>query len=374
MTKIKISTRALEDWKKIESDDPNLFEKVKTVAYNVENEDTDSKKINLIQEAFGSFSKKEKFAIGAGLLLFGVPISIIAAALAISAAVLYGINSGIEKSRDAISDIKQKRGEKMLDGTILTPGSNANEKFINLLSENLRYRLLRSGSAQEDVDDFVEIKVSTVMDLLIDYIKLENNKENRELLINEVADNLGLSKGKKFSEILKEIGNQITHLMHVDRMEEHMTRSKDLTAMVKKKFAIHENLDKLEDYRSGSTRKLRCLIDRPYTFGEKQFTLGASNNLFNLRALPSLIKGPVNHNQVQFIANIFTNLITEGKEEIYTKKGAISAIDAIHKKVDEVIAKQEERTDSKHGTENNKWTDAIKEERLSTSKSHAHSP
>ncbi|WP_264328999.1 hypothetical protein [Wolbachia endosymbiont (group A) of Andrena hattorfiana] len=89
--------------------------------------------------------------------------------------------------------------------TISTTGSDANEEFINLLSENLRDRLLRSGSALEDVNDFVAIKVSTAMDLLSDYTKLEDNKENRELLISEVADNLGLSfQGKIASEVLKE--------------------------------------------------------------------------------------------------------------------------------------------------------------------------
>ncbi len=147
---------------------------------------------------------------------------------------------------------------KVLDDTISTTGSNANEKFINLLSENLRERLLGSGVALEDVNDFVTIKVSTVMDLLSDYAKLEDNKENRELLISEVADNLGLStQDKTASEVLMELGS-----------------------------------------------------------------------------LPSLIRGQVNHNQVQFVVNIFTNLIIEGKSEIYEKKGAINAIDAIHQKID----------------------------------------
>lgn len=128
-----------------------------------------------------------------------------------------------------------------LDGTISTTGSDANEEFINLLSENLRDRLLRSGSALEDVNDFVAIKVSTAMDLLSDYAKLEDNKENRELLISEVADNLGISSQDK----------------------------------------------------------------------EASGVIGS---------LPSLIKGQVNHNQVQFVVNIFTNLIIEGKREIYEKK------------------------------------------------------
>ena len=80
-----------------------------------------------------------------------------------------------------------------LDGTISITGSDANEEFINLLSKNLRERLLGSGVAlgDEDVDDIIEVRVSAVMDLLSDYAKLEDNKENRELLISEVADNLG---------------------------------------------------------------------------------------------------------------------------------------------------------------------------------------
>ncbi|APR98827.1 hypothetical protein [Wolbachia endosymbiont of Folsomia candida] len=106
---------------------------------------------------------------------------------------------------------------KVLDETISTTGSHANEKFIELLSENLkevllsedlREKLLESGVALEgeDVDDIVEVRVSTVMDLLSDYAKLEDNKESRELLINEVADNLGLStQDKTESEVLKEL-------------------------------------------------------------------------------------------------------------------------------------------------------------------------
>ena len=86
-----------------------------------------------------------------------------------------------------------------LDGTISTIGSDANEEFINLLSKNLREKLLESGVALggEDVDDIIEVRVSAVMDLLRDYTKLEDNKENRELLISEVADNLGLSTQDK---------------------------------------------------------------------------------------------------------------------------------------------------------------------------------
>lgn len=133
-----------------------------------------------------------------------------------------------------------------LDGTISTTGSDANEEFINLLSENLRGRLLESGVAlgNEDVDGIVEVRVSTVMDLLSNYAKLEDNKENRELLTSEVADNLRLStQDKTASEVLME-----------------------------------------------------------------------------LNSLPSLIKGPVNHNQAQSVANIFADLITGVKSEIYEKK------------------------------------------------------
>lgn len=97
-----------------------------------------------------------------------------------------------------------------LDGTISTTGSDANEEFINLLSENLRERLLGSGVAleDEDVDDVVEVRVSTVIDLLSDYAKLEDNKEHRELLISKVADNLGLStQDKTAPEVLMELGS-----------------------------------------------------------------------------------------------------------------------------------------------------------------------
>jgi hypothetical protein len=151
---------------------------------------------------------------------------------------------------------------------------------------------LRSGSALEDVNDFVAIKVSTAMDLLSDYAKLEDNKENRELLISEVADNLGISSQDK----------------------------------------------------------------------EASGVIGS---------LPSLIKGQVNHNQVQFVVNIFTNLIIEGKREIYEKKGAINAIDAIYQKVDKAIVEQEKKATNKQDIENDKWTDRIKKQRLSM-ESHEH--
>ncbi len=184
-----------------------------------------------------------------------------------------------------------------LDGTISTTGSDANEKFTNLLKKNLRERLLGSGVAlgDEDVDDIIEVRVSTVMDLLRDYTKLEDNKENRELLISEVADNLGLStQDKTASEVLME-----------------------------------------------------------------------------LNSLPSSIKGQVNHNQVQFVVNIFTNLIVEGKSEVYKEKNAINAIDAIHQKIDKAIVEQEKRATNKQDIENDKWTDKIKKQRLSM-ESHGH--
>uniref|UniRef100_A0A3B0J8K6 Uncharacterized protein n=1 Tax=Wolbachia endosymbiont of Aleurodicus dispersus TaxID=1288877 RepID=A0A3B0J8K6_9RICK len=182
-----------------------------------------------------------------------------------------------------------------LDGTISTIGSDANEEFINLLSKNLREKLLESGVALEDVDDIIEVRVSSVMDLLRDYNKLEDNKENRELLISEVADNLGLStQDKTASEVLME-----------------------------------------------------------------------------LNSLPSSIKGQVNHNQVQFVVNIFTNLIVEGKSEVYKEKNAINAIDAIHQKIDKAIVDQEKRATNKQDIENDKWTDKIKKQRLSM-ESHGH--
>jgi hypothetical protein len=183
---------------------------------------------------------------------------------------------------------------KVLDNTISTPGSNANKEFINLLSENLRERLLGSGVAPEDVDDFVPTKVSTVIDLLSDYAKLEDNKENRELLINEVADNLRLStQDKTASELLS--------------------------------------------------------------------------------SLPSLIRGQVNHNQAQSAVSTFIKLITEGKSEIYEKKGAINAINAIHQKVSKAIVEQEEKkATSKQNLEGGKWTHRIKEQKLSKSHEHLH--
>ncbi|WP_264704096.1 hypothetical protein [Wolbachia endosymbiont (group A) of Volucella inflata] len=204
-----------------------------------------------------------------------------------------------------------------LDGTISTTGSDVNEEFINLLSENLRDRLLRSGSAPEDVNDFVAIKVSTAMDLLSDYAKLEDNKENRELLISEVADNLGLSfQGKIASEVLKEFDDEM--LMHTEGIDNNI-----------------------------------------------------GQHIMELGFLPSLIKGQVNHNQVQFVVNIFTNLIIEGKSEVYKEKNAINAIDAIHQKIDKAIVEQEKRATNKQDIENDKWTDRIKKQKLSV-ESHEH--
>lgn len=208
-----------------------------------------------------------------------------------------------------------------LDGTISTTGSDANEKFTNLLKKNLRERLLGSGVALggEDVDDIIEVRVSAVMDLLRDYAKLEANKENRELLISEVADNLGLSfQGKTASEVLKKSDDKTIKLMHTE--------------------GIENNIDQ---------------------------------HIMELRSLPSLIKGQVNHNQVQFVVNIFTNLIIEGKSEIYKEKNAINAIDAIHQKIDKAIVEQEKRATNKQDIENDKWTDRIKKQKLSM-ESHEH--
>ncbi|WP_341822478.1 hypothetical protein [Wolbachia endosymbiont (group A) of Clivina fossor] len=206
-----------------------------------------------------------------------------------------------------------------LDGTISATGSDANKEFINLLSENLRDRLLRSGSALEDVNDLVEVRVSTVMDLLSDYAKLEDNKENRELLISEVADNLGLSfQGKIASEVLKEFDDEIIKLMHTE--------------------GIKNNI---------------------------------GQHIMELGSLPSLIKGQVNHNQVQSVVNTFIKLIIEGKSEVYKEKNAINAIDAIYQKVDKAIVEQEKRATNKQDIENDKWTDKIKKQRLSV-ESHEH--
>ncbi|QMV45918.1 hypothetical protein HC358_02260 [Wolbachia pipientis] len=208
-----------------------------------------------------------------------------------------------------------------LDGTISTTGSDANEKFTNLLKKNLRERLLGSGVALggEDVDDIIEVRVSAVMDLLRDYAKLEANKENRELLISEVADNLGLSfQGKTASEVLKKSDDKTIKLMHTE--------------------GIENNIDQ---------------------------------HIMELRSLPSLIKGQVNHNQVQFVVNIFTNLIIEGKSEVYKEKNAINAIDAIHQKIDKAIVEQEKRATNKQDIENDKWTDRIKKQKLSV-ESHQH--
>ncbi|WP_264704636.1 MULTISPECIES: hypothetical protein [unclassified Wolbachia] len=202
-----------------------------------------------------------------------------------------------------------------LDGTISTTGSDANEEFINLLRKNLRGRLLGPGVTLggEDVDDIIEVRVSAVMDLLSDYAKLEDNKENRELLISEVADNLGLFfQGKIAPEVLKEFDDKIIKLMNSE--------------------GIESNIDQ---------------------------------HVMELESLPSLIKGEVDHNQVQCVVNIFTNLIIEGKREICEKKGAINAIDAIHKKVDKAIIEQEKQATNKQDIENDKWTDRIKKQRLS---------
>lgn len=182
-----------------------------------------------------------------------------------------------------------------LDGTISTTGSDANEEFIDLLEKSLKDGLSKLDDNQEDIDAYVEGKVPTVIELLSNYAKLEDNKENRELLISEVADNLGLStQDKTAPEVLMELGS-----------------------------------------------------------------------------LPSLIKGQVNHNQVQSVVNIFTNLIIEGKSEIYEKKGAINAIDAIHKEIDKAIVEQEKKATNKQDIENDKWTDKIKKQRLSV-ESHEH--
>lgn len=189
---------------------------------------------------------------------------------------------------------------KVLDNTISTPESDANKKFINLLSKNLRERLLGSGVAleDEDVDGIVEVRVSTVMDLLSDYAKLEDNKENRELLINEVADNLGLfTQDKTVSEVLME-----------------------------------------------------------------------------LSSLPSLIRDQVDHSQVEFVANIFADLITTGKREIYEEQeGAINPIDAIRRKIQKVsnTIVEQEATNKQQGVEVGKWTHMIEEQKLSV-KSHGH--
>ncbi|WP_341818686.1 hypothetical protein [Wolbachia endosymbiont (group B) of Ennomos erosarius] len=182
-----------------------------------------------------------------------------------------------------------------LDGTISTTGSDANEEFIDLLEKSLKDGLSKLDDNQEDIDAYVEGKVPTVIELLSNYAKLEDNKENRELLTSEVADNLGLS-------------------------------TQDKTA---------------------------------------------SEALMELNSLPSLIKGQVNHNQVQFVVNIFTNLIIEGKREVYEKKGAINAIDAIHKEIDKAIVEQEKKATNKQDIENDKWTDRITKQRLSV-ESHEH--
>nr|WP_253309256.1 hypothetical protein [Rickettsia endosymbiont of Ceutorhynchus assimilis] len=205
-----------------------------------------------------------------------------------------------------------------LDGTISATGSDANKEFINLLSKNLRGRLLESGVAlgNEDVDGIVEVRVSTVMDLLSNYAKLEDNKENRELLTSEVADNLGLSTQDKIaSEVLKEFDDEIIKLMHTE--------------------GIKNNI---------------------------------GQHIMELGSLPSLIKGQVNHNQVQSVVNTFIKLIIEGKSEVYKEKNAINAI---YQKVDKAIVEQEKRATNKQDIENDKWTDRIKKQKLSV-ESHEH--
>ena len=104
-------------------------------------------------------------------------------------------------------------------------------------------------------------------------------------------------------------------------------------------------------------------------------TEGIDNNIgqhiMELCSLPSLIRGHVNHNQVQSVVDTFIKLITEGKSKVYKEKNAINAIDAIHRKVDKAIVEQEKRATNKQDIENDKWTDKIKKQRLSM-ESHGH--
>lgn len=70
-------------------------------------------------------------------------------------------------------------------------------------------------------NDLVEVRVSTVMDLLSDNAKLEDNKENRELLISKVADNLGPSfQGKIAPEVLKAFDDDM--LMHAEGIDNNI--------------------------------------------------------------------------------------------------------------------------------------------------------
>ncbi|NSM56477.1 hypothetical protein HET73_02725 [Wolbachia endosymbiont of Atemnus politus] len=191
--------------------------------------------------------------------------------------------------------IEHDLGTSVLGGAISTIGSDANKEFINFLEKNLKDELSKKDANEEDIDAYVEVKVPTVIDLLSKYVKLEDNKENRELLVKEVADNLGLSS--------------------------------------------------------------------------QNYTFHGNGNPFALRSLPYLVKGQVNYEQAQFVANIFTKLIIEGKSEVYEKQGAINAI---NRKVDGKIIEQEEKTTNKQSIENDKWTDKIEKQKLSV-KSHEHS-
>lgn len=101
-------------------------------------------------------------------------------------------------------------------------------------------------------------------------------------------------------------------------------------------------------------------------------TEGIDNNIgqhiMELGSLPSLIRGHINHNQVQSVVNTFIKLIIEGKSEVYKEKNAINAI---YQKVDKAIVEQEKRATNKQDIENDKWTDKIKKQRLSV-ESHEH--
>ncbi|GFQ64128.1 uncharacterized protein TNCT_283221 [Trichonephila clavata] len=104
-------------------------------------------------------------------------------------------------------------------------------------------------------------------------------------------------------------------------------------------------------------------------------TEGIDNNIgqhiMELGSLPSLIRGHINHNQVQSVVNTFIKLIIEGKSEVYKEKNAINAIDAIHKEIDKAIVEQEKKATNKQDIENDKWTDRIKKQNYSA-ESHEH--
>ncbi|MBV0899914.1 MAG: hypothetical protein KTV77_04155 [Wolbachia endosymbiont of Fragariocoptes setiger] len=185
--------------------------------------------------------------------------------------------------------------------------SSGLDRTMCILEKNLQNELSLSQnmkSENKDIREFIETKIPIVSALISDCTKLEDNQENRDLLIDAIANNLGFQfQDKRASEILKE---------------------SDINSM---------------DQESNNTKIINELVN-----------------------FPSLIKGSINHNQVQSAAKTFASLILHGKEEVYTKGNAINSIDAIRKEIDKTIIMQEEKESNKQeDVENTKWTDIVRQ-------------